>query len=209
MILVGLTGTVGSGKSTVGELFERWGAYRVDTDELAREVVEPGRPALERLRTAFGPAVTGEDGSLDRSALRRLAFSDREARRRLEEILHPAILSLLRQRLDVARERGAAVAVVEVPLLFERDLASGFDVTVAVDAPEDERWRRVRATRDLDRAEFEATDEAQWSGERKRAAARHVIRNDGSEEELRARAREVWEAILEEAGSEAAGSAGG
>lgn len=198
MMLVGLTGTVGSGKSTVAELFEGWSAYRVDTDDLAREAVEPGRPELSRLREAFGPEIVGEDGRLDRDALRRVAFSEPGARRRLEEILHPAILALLSERLESARESGAAVAVVEVPLLFERDLAAAFDVTVAVDAPREVRWSRIRATRDLDRSEFEAMDDAQWSGERKRDVAHYAIRNDGTEDELRTRARRVWEAILED-----------
>lgn len=196
MIVVGLTGTVGAGKSTVGELFERWGAHRVDTDVLAREVVAPGRPELERVREAFGSEVVDEDGSLDRPALRRRVFADDEARRRLEEILHPAILDLVHERLDAARESGAAVAVVEVPLLFERDLGPLFDVTVAVDAPTEVRWRRIDAERELNRAGFVSTDRAQWSGERKRDAADHVIRNDGTQEELRERARGVWERIV-------------
>ncbi len=122
MILVGLTGTIGAGKSTVGRLFEGWGARRLDTDEMAREVVLPGRPAFERIRVTWGEGVLAPDGSLDRAALRRIVAGDPGARRELEHIVHPAVLELMEGRLEEARAAGTAITVIEVPLLFETDL---------------------------------------------------------------------------------------
>ncbi len=100
MILVGLTGALGAGKSAVGRLFEGWGARRIDADEMAREVVRPGRHAFERIRATWGEGVLAPDGSLDRAALRRIVTGDPGARRELEDIVHPAVLELLEGRLD-------------------------------------------------------------------------------------------------------------
>lgn len=195
MIVVALTGTPGAGKSTVGRLFEAWGARRVDTDELARRAVRPGSPALAEIAEAFGEEVLADDGQLDRMALRGEVFADPEARRRLEEILHPVILDLVEERLRAARREGGEIAVVEVPLLFEKDLREPFDVVVAVDAPRELRWERISESRGLGRDAFEGMEAAQWSGERKREAADLSIVNDGDEASLEARAREVWAEI--------------
>lgn len=200
MIRVGLTGTIGAGKSTVAELFEEWGARRIDTDRLAREAVEPGRPALGEIRDRWGPAVADDEGGLDRDALREIVSRDPAARRELEKLLHPEIRRLMGEELREAGEQGVDVAVVEVPLLFENDLADRFDVTVAVDAPRAARLGRVREERDLPEAHFASMESAQWSGERKRAAADLAIENDGSLEELEEKARRVWERLPEVAG---------
>ena len=202
MIRVGLTGTLGAGKSTVADLFEEWGARRVDTDRLSREAVAPGQPALGEIRDRWGPAVASEDGGLDRDALREIVTRDPAARRELEKLLHPEIRRLMEEELRRAEEEGVEVAVVEVPLLFENGLEDRFDVTVAVDAPRTQRLERVREERDLPEAHFASMESAQWSGERKAASADLAIENDGSLEELEAEARRVWERIPEVAGGE-------
>lgn len=202
MLRVGITGTVGAGKSTVGRLFQRWGACRVDADRLAREAVVPGSRALSRIREAFGDAVLDGDGALDRAAMREKAFGDPETRRRLESIVHPEVRRLLEERAREARDRGHRVFVAEVPLLFEGGLEEAFDVVVVVDAPRRLRSRRVREERGVDGATFAAIEEAQWAAERKRRAADLVVLNDGSVEELEVRAREVWEEIGRRAGGE-------
>lgn len=199
MIRVGLTGTIGAGKSTVAELFEEWGARRVDTDRLAREAVAPEQPALKEIRDRWGPAVADEDGGLDRDALREIVSRDPAARRELEEMLHPEIRRLMEEELREAEEEGVEVAVVEVPLLFENGLGDRFDVTVAVDAPRARRLERVREERDLPEAHFASMESAQWSGERKVAGADLAIQNDGSRAELEEAARRVWERIPGEA----------
>lgn len=195
MIRVGLTGTLGAGKSTVAGLFEEWGARRMDADALAREAVAPGRPALKEIVSRWGPAVTDEDGGLDRDALREIVTADPAARRELEELLHPVVRRLMEERLAAAEEGGVEVAVVEVPLLFENDLADRFDWTVTVDAPRPERLARVREERDLPEHHFASMETAQWSGERKREAADLVIVNDGDLEELERETRRVWERV--------------
>ena len=195
MIRIGLTGTMGAGKSTVGDLFESWGAFRVDADRLARQVVEPGQPALERIRETFGAGMLREDGTLDRAALRSVVFGDAAALRRLEAIVHPEVDRLREGLLDGAEQRGAPVAVLEIPLLFEKELQEEFDAVVVVDAPVETRRRRVEASRGLTGEEFTAMDAAQWSGQRKREAADYVIWNDGERAELEEESREVWDAV--------------
>ena len=195
MIRIGLTGTIGAGKSTVGGLFERWGAFRIDADLLAREAVEPGTPALSQIKHVFGDAVLLPDGSLDRAALRRIVFDDPEALARLESIVHPAVDRLRANLLDEARAAGARAVVVEIPLLLEKDLSGEFDAVVVVDAPVGTRRERVCRTRSITPAEFDAMDAAQWDGDRKRSAADHVIWNDAGLDDLEARSRETWDAV--------------
>lgn len=199
MLTVGLTGTVGAGKSTVGRHFERWGARRIDADELSREAVAPGSPALEAIVEEWGRGVLADDGSLDREALRERVFGDPEARERLEAIVHPEVRRLREERLRRARRDDVEIVVGEVPLLFETGMEDEFDLVVVVDAPPEERRRRLRSERDVPASTFEAIEAAQWSGERKRRAADLVIRNDGSLEELEEAARAVWERIRERA----------
>lgn len=200
MIRVGLTGTLGAGKSTVAALFEGWGGRRIDADRLAREAVAPGRPALREIKDRWGAAVTDEDGGLDRDAMREIVTRDPAARRELEALLHPEVMRLVEGRLEEAEEEGAGVAVVEVPLLFENELEDRFDLTVAVDAPRAKRLQRVREERDMPETHFASMETAQWSGERKRDAADLAIVNDGSLEDLEADARRAWERIAREAG---------
>lgn len=202
MIRIGLTGTLGAGKSTVARLFERWGARRIDADELAREAVRPGSPALQEIREEWGDEVLDEEGGLDRARMRRRVFGDTDARRRLEEIVHPEVRRLRADRIEEAREAGAEVVVSEVPLLLETGMEGQFDVVVAVDAPRSVRRRRVAEERGLDAGTFEAIEAAQWSARRKREAADLVIENDGSREELEAAAREAWETIRRRAASD-------
>lgn len=205
MIRIGLTGTLGAGKSVVGRLFEGWGAWRIDADELAREAVDPGSPALERIREAWGDAVLDAVGGLDRAAMRRLVAGDAEARARLEAIVHPEVRRLRRERLAEAAAAGARVTVEEVPLLFEVGLEGEYDAIVVVDAPHELRRERVAAARGVPAGEFEAMAAAQWPPEAKRERADHVVWNDGSLEELEAKARAVWAAVAGTAAAEAPG----
>jgi dephospho-CoA kinase len=195
VIVVGLTGTLGAGKSTVGRLFEVWGARRIDTDELAREVVRPGESPLERIRQTWGEGVIGPDGGLDRAALRRIVVADAKARQALEGIIHPAVLELLQARLDEARAAATRILVLEVPLLLETGLETACDLVVVVDAPIEVRRDRACRARDLSPFEFEALNAAQLSGDEKRQRADLVVENDGSMLALEASARRAWSAI--------------
>lgn len=195
MIRLGLTGTIGAGKSTVGSLFERWGAFRIDADRLAREAVAHRSRGLEEVRRVFGEQVLQSDGTLDRAALRRIVFADAAARERLEAIVHPEVDARRTELLKQAEHEGRRVVVLEIPLLFEKGLTGEFDAIVVVDAPVDVRRARVRETRDISPAEFNAMDASQWAAERKRAGATHVIWNAGDLAALEAAARLAWEAL--------------
>ena len=195
MIRLGLTGTLGAGKSTVGRLFEAWGAWRIDADRLAREAVEPGTPGHAAVLDHFGDGVRASDGSIDRAALRKIVFADEDARRQLEAIVHPEVDRLRQAELERAVRDGAEVVVFEIPLLYETGIADQFDAVVVVDAPVEIRRRRVIEARGLDAETFDAIDGAQWPGERKRAAADAVVWNDGDEATLKRRAREAWDDV--------------
>ncbi len=195
MTLIGLTGSLGAGKSSVGHLFERWGAVRIDADLLAREAVEPGTEGLLEIGRQFGSGVISPDGKLDRRALRGIVFADPDARSRLEAIVHPAVDRLRGERIRQARRAGAEVIVLEIPLLFEKDLRDEFDAVVTVDAPRAIRRDRVLSSRGISASEFLAMENAQWAPGRKRAAADLVIWNPGDEAALEREAHRVWDAV--------------
>lgn len=192
---IGLTGTLGAGKSTVGRLFESWGAWRIDADRLAREAVEPGTPAHAAVIERFGERVRTPYGSIDRAALRQIVFDDPESRKALEAIVHPEVDRLRQRDFERAVQAGAEIVVFEIPLLFETGIAEQFDHVVVVDAPHEIRRRRVADARGLEPDTFDAIDATQWPGERKRAAADAVVWNDGDEATLERRAREAWDAV--------------
>lgn len=186
---VGLTGGVASGKSTVAALLRDLGAVVIDSDALAREVVEPGTPGLASVVEAFGGGVLTDDGHLDRAALGAVVFSDDDARRLLEGILHPLI-----------RVRGAEIAasvpldsvvVHDIPLLVETGQADRFDAVLVVDVPVETQVQRMVHDRGWSRAAAEARVRAQASREERRAVATHVIENTGTVDDLRDRVTEV------------------
>lgn len=193
---MGLTGNLGAGKSTVAELFGRWGARVVEADEQARDVVAPGTPAFAEIEGWLGPAVVTAEGGLDRAALRRLVFADPEARRRLEGIVHPRVRERLGALAAEARAAGTRVFVASIPLLFEAGMPGEFDAIVLVDAPEEVRLRRVVAAGRMSEAEARAVAGTQEPASEKRARADFVIDNDGDLPRLERRAWEVWKALV-------------
>lgn len=199
MFRVGLTGNIASGKSSVAQVWSELGARVVDADVLAREAVAPGTPALRAIARSFGPEVLDESGRLDRAGLRRLVFDDPTARRRLEEIIHPAVARLREEREAALEADGVGVVVHDVPLLFEVGLEDEFDRVVLVDSPAAVRLRRLVENRGLPEPEARAMVEAQMPAERKRGKADLIIENDGSLEELRVGAEDVWRRLLSEA----------
>jgi dephospho-CoA kinase len=203
MLKVGLTGNIAAGKSSVVQVWRALGAAVVDADELARRAVEPGTPGLARIVEAWGPEVLDAKGELDRAALRRIVFADPEARARLEEIVHPAVQALRGDEYGRAEAGGARLVVADIPLLFEVGMADEFDVVVLVDAPEEERLRRLVEDRGLDPEEAVRMIDAQMPAELKRARADLVIENGGTPAELEARARDAWAELARRA--EAAG----
>lgn len=197
MFAVGLTGGIGSGKSTVAELFAKRGVPVIDTDVIARELTAPDTEALAAIHDVFGGAVMREDGSLDRAQLRRRVFSDPDARRTLEAILHPRIRqAVLRALADLH----APYALVVIPLLVETGAyAEILDRVLVVDCPEDVQIARVMARNDLSRADVEAILDAQAGRGVRLAAADDVIDNTGTPEGLRDRVQTLHAQYLAQA----------
>lgn len=192
MLYVGLTGNIASGKSEAANRFEELGATIVDADVLAREAVKPGSPALARVVDRWGTAVLAPDGSLDREVLRHTVFADSAQLEELNEIIHPEVGRLRAGMVDDARDRGDAILIYVVPLLFERHLAEEFDVIVLVDAPRGARLERLTQLRSVAEDDAENMIAAQMAAELKRARADFVIENTGSLELLRAQVDSVW-----------------
>lgn len=188
MLSVGLTGSVGSGKSTVARIWAEAGVPVVSADDLARKAVEPGTRGLKEVVAAFGEGVLSEGGTLDRKALGSRVFRDAGERRKLEQILHPRIRELRDAWLERQRSAGAPLVVSEIPLLFETGLESDFDVTVLVDAPADVRLQRVMQSRELDEDEARRIMEAQADDAVKRERADVVLDNEGGLQDLKVRA---------------------
>jgi dephospho-CoA kinase len=190
--LIGLTGGIGSGKSTVAALLRELGATVIDADEATRAVQAPGSPGLQQLVEAFGPEILTPDGALDRPRLAAIVFSDPEARRRLNEIIHPLVREWMAERQREAAERGDASVVLEVPLLLETRGAEGLDAVVLVYAPEDVQLKRLIEARGMDEQAARARIASQMPIEEKRRLASHVIPNTGTLEELRTQTERTW-----------------
>jgi len=198
VLMVGLTGGIGAGKSAVLERFRELGAVVIDSDDVAHEVVAVGTSGLAEVSARFGPEVLSLDGSLDRARLASIVFSDPDARADLEAIVHPRVRAEVRRR--VAAAAGNAVVVNAVPLLVEAGLAPDYDRVVVVEAPVDVRVARLAASRGMSRVEALARVGAQASDEERRAVAWRVIVNDGSIEVLQAQVDGVWRALSREVG---------
>lgn len=190
MLRVGLSGGIGSGKSTVSARLAALGAVVVDADRVAREVVEPGTPALAEIAERFGPGVLAADGSLDRPALGAIVFQDDRARRDLEAITHPRIRD--RSRALFAQAPADAVVVHDIPLLVETDRVADYALTVIVDVPEQERLRRLVELRGMPSDQARARIAAQADDAQRRAAADVLLDNSGTVEELHARVDALW-----------------
>jgi dephospho-CoA kinase len=186
-LIVGLTGGIGSGKTTVERLFAKLGAAVVDTDAIAHELTGPGGDAMPALAAAFGPGLMAADGSLDRPAMRSLVFADTDARRRLEGILHPLIRTRSDERCLQALAAGAPYVILTVPLLVETgDYRQRVDRVLVVDCDDDIRIARVAARSGLARAEIERIMATQASRDARLTAADDIIDNDGAEDRLAA-----------------------
>ncbi|HLE57882.1 MAG TPA: dephospho-CoA kinase [Rhodothermia bacterium] len=198
MRVIGLTGNIASGKSAVAELLARRGATIVDADVLSREVVTPGSPALDAIVKRWGQSVLNADGTLDRAALRKIAFHDRSELDVLNEIVQPEILRLYRAEVEAARANGDRVVVCVAPLLFERHLADEFDFIVLVDAPREVRLDRLLRDRGLEEAEAMDMIAAQMPAELKRARADWVIENAGTKKDLEREVDRLWDEISQD-----------
>lgn len=190
---IGLTGGIAAGKTMVADRLAERGAVRIDADRLAREVVEPGTPALAEVARRFGPGVIAADGTLDRPALGAVVFRDPEARRDLEAITHPAVRALSARRMAEAGEADPdAIVVYDIPLLVESGRVDEFDRIVVVHAPREERIRRLVELRGMDPEEAERRIASQATDEERLAVADDVIDSGLSVEDTLAQADRLW-----------------
>lgn len=191
MKIIGLTGGIGSGKSTVAGMLADAGYPVVDADQLAREVVEPGQPALTELAEAFGADVLDKEGALRRGELAARAFVDKQRTELLNSITHPRIQELRRRRFAEAESAGAEAVVYDMPLLVEQGADKHCDLVVVVDADVEERVSRLAQHRGLDSADARRRIAQQIDDETRRAAADVIIDNNGPVGDLEAQVQDL------------------
>lgn len=193
-MVIGITGGIGSGKSTVAALLAKRGALVIDTDAIAREVVKPPSPVLDAIVAEFGNGVRMANGTLDRPALARIVFADPRKRAQLNRLTHPAIRDATLARIAAAPS-GAVIAAI-VPLLFESGFDAHCDVVVAVTADPKLRARRAGARDKLTTEDIAARMDAQLSDSEYERRATHVVRNDGDLAQLEAQVDRLWQALV-------------
>ena len=197
--VLGVTGGIGTGKSTVTKMFADLGAETMSADEIAREVLKKGNPAYAEVVNAFGDAVLSEDGDIDRSKLAAIIFADFNKRRALEEIMHPPIIARMRERAESFRKdppAADAVLVLEIPLLIECGLNELVDEVLLVAAEQETQLSRLTSSRAMSREDALARIKAQMPLSQKLHRADRVIWNDGTLDVLKRRIEEVWAEIL-------------
>jgi dephospho-CoA kinase len=193
MVVIGVTGGVGTGKSTVARMFRELGASALDADVIAHRVMEPGKPAWRRIVKAFGKRVLNPDRTVNRTRLAAAVFNDPEERRRLESIVHPPVLREIRRALArLRRERKTRSVVVEIPLLLEVGAEKLVDVIVVVTAPAEAQRRRLKQQRGWSDKEIRARAKAQWDLPAKVALADAVIDNGNGVEATRTQVKRIW-----------------
>ena len=195
MKLIGLTGGIGSGKSTVAQLLVEQGWALVDADRIARDIVEPGQPALAELAEAFGQDILRSDGSLDRGLLASRAFASREKTDLLNSITHPRIHEETQAQFDAARRAGEEFVVYDMPLLVDNGLHKDMDATIVVDVDVEERVRRLVEFRGLAEDDARRRIAAQVPDDVRRAVADVIIDNNGPREALDAQVAEAVEEL--------------
>lgn len=203
--IIGLTGGIASGKSTVSEMFRDRGIRVIDADALAREVVEPGEPALDEIRETFGDEVIADDGSLDRDALGDVIFSDDAARATLNAITHPRIAQRMQTKAREARESGEPWVVYDAALIVENDLQGAFEALIVVAASPEAQRDRLMDRDGIGKREAQSRLDAQMPLAEKVDVADYVIDNDGALEETRRQVDALFELI--DRGLETVGSA--
>jgi dephospho-CoA kinase len=200
MLLVGLTGGIGSGKSTVAELLSERGAVVIDADDLARRAVALGTDGFDRVVETFGREILALDGDIDRAKLAEIVFTDPARLRELEAIVHPEVAHLLAEAIEPYRDTDRVV-VYTVPLLAERGLSEGFDVVVVIVADVDRRIERLMRDRGMTADEVRARVAAQLTDEERARVADALLDNDGEPGRLVPQVNRLWSDLAKRAGA--------
>lgn len=194
MLKVGLTGGIGSGKSTVAKTLQKKGVTLVDADQIAREVVAPGENALEKITELFSPAILLPDGSLNRAALKQRIFSDPTAKKQLENVLHPSIRQRILQRIEEATETPYVLA--DIPLLVENNYVDYFDRVIVVDCTEEQQIERVSARDNLSVEQIKKILNSQANRQARLAAATDIIDNTSDLISLKSQIEKLHETLI-------------
>ena len=195
MKVIGLTGGIATGKSTVASLLRELGAKVIDADDLAREIVQPGQEAWKETVDAFGSEILRQDKTIDRETLRKKIFQDEAARKKLESITHPRIRALAQARIQQLATEEADLIVYEAPLLFENQVHLWLRPVILVACDLEIQKRRLRERDGLDEEEIQRHLQAQMPLQEKRKLADFIIENNGDIEDLRRQVRQVWQKI--------------
>lgn len=193
MIRIGLTGSIGAGKSTVSAILRELGAPVIDADAISRDITQNDASLLEKIRKEFGNEVFQQDGKLDRGKMAELVFSDTAKREKLENMLHPRIISRMKEMEYVFDKED--FVVFDVPLLFETGMNKQMDIVWVVDADKEIRIGRLAERNGMSRSEAENRIKAQLSDEKKRAHADLIIENNGTHKELKRKIECLWKSI--------------
>ena len=196
MTVLGLTGGIACGKSTVAEWLRQLGAAVLDADAISRSLTAPGGAALPVIHKAFGSAVFAADGTLNRAALATCVFADEESRLRLNEILHPMIEHILQQKMEDCRKSGVQIVVLDVPLLYEAGMERLADVVACVSAAEETQVSRLHVRDGLNRQQALLRVQSQWPLREKERRADYVIRTDVSKEEARRQTVQLYRQLV-------------
>lgn len=194
---VGLTGGIGSGKSTVAQLLQEHGAVVIDADAISRQLTAKGSPVLDQIRDAFGTHVLTDTGELDRAALAKIVFDDETARERLNSIVHPAVRQESARLVDEAAraETFSGVVVQDIPLLVETGQADSFDGVIVVEAPESVRIDRLVTARGMKEDDARSRIRSQATDDQRRAVATWIIDNSGDRETTTAQVATLWDEL--------------
>jgi len=193
MKVIGLTGSIGSGKSTVSGFFEKLGAIVIDADQVSRQVVEPGSPALKELTVAFGENILNPDGSLNRTLVAEIVFSSDEKRELLNSIIHPIIFNEINSTIEKHREKGAEIIILEAALILEKKgLIKLIDKLIVVSIDEETQKKRLEGRGDLSREQINARINSQLTNNEKIKYADYIIDNNQDLVNTREQVRELW-----------------
>lgn len=197
MVVIGVTGGIGTGKSTVAQMFRQLGAAVLDADAIAHKLMEPRRLAWRRIAAAFGDGVLNADQTVNRRRLAAIVFSDDEMRRRLETILHPGVMREIRRQLhQLGRSRQVTAAVLDVPLLVEVGAQDLADALVVVTAPREAQRERLKKQHGWTDEEIDARIRAQWDLSAKAVLADHVVDNGNGVDGTRTQVRRLWQTLV-------------